>query len=428
MRGAFRWLFAHFAGGFILVLIVQVVVVTIGIRVAFSGYADFQRDKLESIARTILTGSTSDFSESLSYTNPFFVFSADGDLVFSNRGRGRSISSDEFEPVYQDGSLIGYFHAGQMKFMDNEANRIFLSTLLLLAGASLIASLAFGVVISIRASRKIAGAVSILRSDIRLIESRTVVNARNFVITELTEISRSLERLSTLLANEENYKRQWMQDIAHDLRTPISSLKGQLEGMRDGVLDWSVERFDKNLTEIDRLQDLVQGISELYTVENADTVMTDSFPAGPFIDEVIAPHEMTKKKKNISVDISMETDSIQGDRRLLLRAIGNIVSNAFAYTGPDGKIEILVQRNGDRCEILVADDGPGIPADQIDKIFHRFFRGEYARNAAGTGLGLNIARAIIERHAGEIIVQNRSTGGACFVVSLPGLEKNKSQQ
>ena len=99
-----------------------------------------------------------------------------------------------------------------------------------------------------------------------------------------------------------------------------------------------------------------------------------------------------------------------------------------AYTGPDGKIEILVQRNGDRCEISVADDGPGIPADQIDKIFHRFFRGEYARNAAGTGLGLNIARAIIERHAGEIIVQNRSTGGACFVVSLPGLEKHKSQQ
>jgi two-component system sensor histidine kinase BaeS len=306
-----------------------------------------------------------------------------------------------------------------MRFLDNEANRIFLTTLLLLAGASLVASVTIGIVVSVRASRRIAGAVTLLRSDIHSIESRAAVSARTFVIAELTEISRSLEKLSVLLANEENYKRQWMQDIAHDLRTPISGLKGQLEGMRDGVLSWSSERLEKNLAEVGRLQELVNGIGELYAMENTDAIITADFSSAQFIDEVLVPHEMTKSQKHISVHIVIDVDTIRGDRGLLLRAVGNIVSNAFTYVEPGGNVKIMVRRNQNRTMLEVTDDGPGIPTDQIDKIFHRFFRGEYARNASGTGLGLNITKAIVERHEGEITVENRSPTGARFVISLP---------
>ncbi len=414
---AFRWLFSHFAAGFLLVLVVQVAVVGFGVRIALSAYAEYQQDEFETIARSILSSPSPELQQTLSYANPFFVLSTDGELVFSNRGRGRAMPEEDLEPVRQDGSTLGYFHAGGMKFMDNEANRIFLSTILLLAGASLVGSTTIGVILSLRASHRIAGAVSVIRTDIHKIESRKAVTARSFVISELTDISNSLSSLSVLLANEENYKRQWMQDIAHDLRTPVSGLKGQIEGMRDGVLEISTERLERNLTEIDRLEDLVRDISELYTIENTDSIDEESFPALPFIEEVVTPHELNEK--GVSARISTETTSIQGDRKLLLRAVGNIVSNAFAYSDPGGTVEIAVRENRGSIQIEVADNGPGISPDQIEKIFHRFFRGEYARNAAGTGLGLNIAKAIVERHAGEITVKNRAPRGALFIISLP---------
>lgn len=419
MKPAFRWLLAHFAGGFLIVLIVQVAVVGLGMRIALSGYARNQQDTFEQIARLVLLNGTPDIRESLSYTNPFFVYSTDGSLIFSNRGRGRSIAPDELQPVREDGSIIGYFHAGQMRFTDNEANRVFLTTLLLLAGASLIAFAAIGTVVSVIASRRIAGAVSLLRSDIQSIESRNAVKAKEFMITELSQISNSLEKLSNLLADEENYKRQWMQDIAHDLRTPISGLKGQLEGMRDGVLDPTKERLERNLTEVDRLQNLVSGISELYRVENTDTIDSKEFASADFVEELLAPHEIAKNEKRITVNVSIETDSIRGDRHLLLRAVGNIVSNAFSYSDAEGTIEISVRKDHGTIRIEITDTGPGIPPDQSEKIFHRFFRGDYARNSTGTGLGLNIAKAIIARHGGDISFENRLPRGARFVISLP---------
>lgn len=421
MKRAFPWLFRNFAVGFLLVFALQILVLAVGVRFALSGYADRQRQQMETIARNILLNPRAEYDEALRYSNPFFVFSADGNLLFSNRGRGRSIPESDLEPVRYDGVVIGRYYAGEMRFIDNEANRVFLVTLLSLAAGSLLASIAIGLLVAVLASRRIAGPVGLLQADIHSIESRTRVDARRFSISELSEISRALETLSTLLANEEEYKRQWMQDIAHDLRTPISGLKGQIEGMRDGVLDPSLDRFEKNLAEIERLEGLVHGVSELYAVESSRRLDYTEFDAKAFVDEALSPHELTARERGISVAVNIEVDRLAGDRELLSRAVGNVVSNAFAYIDDGGTVSIDVLRIGGEVRISVADDGPGIPPDKLERVFDRFFRGEYARYTEGTGLGLNIAQAAVRRHRGSIKAENRIPRGAVFTISLPAV-------
>lgn len=419
MRRAAAWLRANFLVAFLFVLIVQLAALAIGVQLALSRYARVKQEELEAIARQILVNPESVEELNLQNSNPLSVFSVEGDLVFSNRGRGRAALQENLLPVRLDGALVGYFFAGEMKFVDSEANRVFLSTLLILAGSSIVASIGIGIGVSLVAARRIVDPVTQMRADILKIESRSVVSARDYTIKELGDISQSLERLSRMLAQEEEYKRQWMQDIAHDLRTPIGGLRSQIEGMRDGVLAPSTDRFERNLREVDRLQGLVDGIAELAAAEELTEIDIESFPANEFIREVSAPHELSQQKSRVVVEPTVEVDTLRANRALLLRAVGNVVANAFTYGASGGQIGISVRGTPGQREIVVSDRGPGIPPQDLERIFNRFFRGEYARHSAGTGLGLNIARTIVERHRGTLVATNSPSGGAVFTITLP---------
>ncbi len=427
VKRAFPWLLSTFSLGFALVLAAQLVFFIVGVRVALSEYEDTQKSELEKIARDILINPGEEVDRSLQYSNPIFVFSSDRNLVYSNRGKRKAIPTDDLIPVHYDDTRIGYYYAGEMRFIDNEANRVFLSTLRVLIVGSIAAFIIISVVVTIFASRRIAEPVKLLQSDIRSIESQSKVKTRDFSIAELSEISRALGKLSSILSEEEEYKRRWMQDIAHDLRTPISGLKGQIEGMRDGVLEPNAERFEKNLLEIDRLQALVQGISDLYAVENAQDLRIESFATEEFIRDLLIPYETEKLKREISIKKAINSEIVVGDRALLLRAVGNLVSNALTYTPIGGSVCITVRKADRRYEIVVSDNGPGIPSEHIDRIFQRFFRGDYGRHSTGTGLGLSITRAIVARHGGTISVSNREsagtgTTGAVFTISIPAVK------
>jgi signal transduction histidine kinase len=419
MRRAFPWLFTTFSGAFLLFLVVQIVVLVPGVRVSLNRYEQTQSTEFETIARRILIDPEVEQEETLRYTNPFFVFSADGNLLYTNRGRGRSIPPADLLPVEYDNVKIGSYYAGEMRFLDNEANRIFLITLTILAAVSLVISVALGVLVSLFASRRFARPLRILQSDIRSIESRTAVKARPFSITEVCDISSSLEKLSTMLADEERYKRQWMQDIAHDLRTPVSGLRSQIEGMRDGVLEVQTDRFDRNLAEIERLEGLIEGIATLYNVENMQIFEPERFFTEGFVTELLSSYEVATQRKKMNVTVDIQVKTLAGDRALLLRAVNNIVANAFLYAPEDGAIRIEVYPARSNIELSVLDDGPGIPPDNLDKIFNRFYRGEYSRSTTGTGLGLNIAKTIVELHSGTLIAKNREPNGAAFIISLP---------
>ena len=420
MRPAYSWLLRSFLLAFLLLIITQLLILSIGTGAVLKAYSSNQVRYLEELALRMLLNPEAIPAEAPQHSGPFFVFSADRNLIYSNRGKGRSIPTENYTPVLYQGNLIGYFYAGEVRFLDTESNRLFFSSLILLTIGSMLLSIAIAAAAAVRAAGKIAGPVNLLQKDIRVLRRLKKVARREFSISELSEISSSLSEVSELLAGEDEYKSQWMQNMAHDLRTPISGLKSQLEGMRDGVLEASPERLDRNLAEIERLEELASGISELYALETIETVILEEFPAGEFCAELRQPFEQLLEQKKISLVSTVGTGTLRGNRPLLLRALRNIIANGISYSPSGSRIEITVheEQEGGR-RIRIANNGPRIPEDQLEKIFQRFYRGEFSRSTPGSGLGLNIARQAVRLHGGNIVARNLDPEGVEFDIQLP---------
>jgi signal transduction histidine kinase len=127
---------------------------------------------------------------------------------------------------------------------------------------------------------------------------------------------------------------------------------------------------------------------------------------------------MQARRITFETRIAEEAQELTGDADRLEQALQNLVANALRYTPDEGRIELNAERRGDRTVLTVRDSGPGVPTDQIDQIFERFYKADGSRRTAGgSGLGLSIVKAIIQRHGGAILVRNEN--GAVFEISLP---------
>jgi two-component system sensor histidine kinase BaeS len=415
MKKIFPWLLKRFFLAFAILVLIQLAVNTAGVSLLLSRYSRLQEQSLSDMALEVLINPGRYDDESLPYSSSFFVYSADKTLVFSNRGKGRSISDEELRPVEYEGTVVGYFYAGEIHFVDNQANRVFLISILVLGGLSIVFSAIIGLLFALSSSRKIAAPLKMVRGDIRDIRLTKKVPERVFGITELTEISEDLADVSTTLYNQKEYKQEWMRDLAHDLRTPLSGLRSQLEAMIDGVLEPSEDRLKRNLMEVERLDVLVSSMNELAAIESKPGIDRQLIEPEKFLSRLLSPFEVAIKEKDISISTEVSPGKIQGDEQLLLRGVGNILSNAVKYIDRGGAIRIFVSP-----EIIeIANNGPDIPAEQRDRIFNRLYRGESARSTPGSGLGLSITREIVSLHGGEVRVEPLESRGVKFIVSLP---------
>lgn len=421
MKGAFRWLLGRFLVAFAVLVAVQIAIDVGGIRFLLDRYRFDEEKRLSALAHSLLENPDLYDSGTFPYTSPFFVYDADENLVWTNRGKGRSILTGKLNPVYAGKEVEGYYYAEEINFADNQSNRVFLSSVILLAAVSILTSLILGFIFALRSSRAIARPVEMIRGDIGLVAKRENVEARVFEITEYSAISDELARVSALLKSGEEYKKRWMRDLAHDLRTPISGLKSQLEAMLDGVLDCSSDRIMRNLREVARLEELVASMSILTAIEERTEISPETIESEEFIADLLSPMEMSAKEKNLKLEASITLPRFTGDRNLLLRAVGNILANAVSYTLPDCTVKVGIDkgREGKGCAISVENDGPSIPEEQIGKVFDRLFRGEFARNTPGSGLGLSITREIARLHGGDVTAEPLSPTGVRFTVSLP---------
>lgn len=415
MITAYRWQLHGFLLAMGILLAVQLVVLGIGLGAILRGYTTLQLDRLEGQAREILlTGDTG----VVDHSGPFFVFSRDLRLVYSNRGRGRSIAAEDYRPVTHDGAVIGYFFTEGVRFLENSANRYVLVSLGVLAGTSMVLSFGIASAFAARWSRLLSTALRSLQGDIHTLRALKPVERRSLKLWELREISGSLRDVSVILSDQESYKRQWMQDIAHDLRSPISGIKGQLEGMRDGVLQPSEDRFERTLDDVTRLERLVASMTELLSIESNPSVPLEPIAAESFLEAVERAHEVALRDAGATLTWDTELSHIRGNRDLLMRAVANVVGNAIAYGGAGVAIHLAIDSVDGLDRIAIENDGAPIPEDQLPRIFQRFFRGEFARNTPGSGLGLSIAREVALRHNGRLEAQNLKPRGVRFCLYL----------
>jgi two-component system, OmpR family, sensor histidine kinase SenX3 len=228
-------------------------------------------------------------------------------------------------------------------------------------------------------------------------------------------------------ARMEAARRDFVANVSHELKTPVGAMALLAEALLASADDSeTVRRFaEKVLIEANRLGDMVAELIELSRLQGAERLpnMTD-VDVDTIVSEAISRHKVAAE----NADIEVRTDArsglrVLGDETLLITALANLVSNAIAYSAPGSPVSISRRRRGDNIEIAVTDRGIGIPLEDQERVFERFFRGDKARSRAtgGSGLGLAIVKHVAANHNGSIGVWSKPGTGSTFTLSIPAI-------
>jgi signal transduction histidine kinase len=241
---------------------------------------------------------------------------------------------------------------------------------------------------------------------------------------EIGELGQAFNQMSASLAQQERLRRNLMADIAHELRTPLSVMRGDLEALLDGVYEPTPEALASLHEETLLLSRLVEDLRALALAE-AGQLRLERRPTdlGELLAGVAASFDQQAEAQGqaLKLDLSANLAPVEVDPQRLRQVVANLVSNALRHAAVPGSKVILSTVPGQReVEISVADDGPGIPAEDLPYLFDRFWRGAHGRTG-GSGLGLAIARELVAAHGGRIWAESKPGGGTVFHFTLPTL-------
>ncbi|MBO9534139.1 MAG: HAMP domain-containing protein [Solirubrobacteraceae bacterium] len=246
---------------------------------------------------------------------------------------------------------------------------------------------------------------------------------------EVGELARSFNTMAAELATVDRQRRDLVANVSHELRTPIGALQVLLENLIDGVAEPDEQTLRTAHAQTERLGRLVEQLLDLSRLDSGAVPLRPSaFAAAPLLEQVAEEGRLHAAQP---VDVRWEAEPadlrLTGDSDRLHQVLANLVDNAVRHSPSGGRVTIRARRlahaghsHGGHAELSVSDQGPGIPAADLERVFERFFRTDRSRTAAdgGTGLGLAIARSIVDAHGGSIRATNEPIGSR-FVVELP---------
>ena len=249
---------------------------------------------------------------------------------------------------------------------------------------------------------------------------------------EIGQLARTFNAMADGLETAELQRRNMVADAAHELRTPLSNIQGYVEAVRDGVLEPDGDTLGTIHDQVLYLADLVEDLRLLAETEAGDFRL-DREP-GSLIEAVRASVEGVRaraeaKGVGLEIDLPSETPTVEFDRTRMAQVVGNLLDNAIRHTPAGGKVTVSADVGLAVATVTVADTGEGIPADALPFVFERFYRADPSRSrvTGGAGLGMTIARQLVEAHGGSIRVQSAPGEGAIFTVELPVTGTAKEQ-
>ncbi|MGA7670486.1 MAG: ATP-binding protein [Nitrolancea sp.] len=242
---------------------------------------------------------------------------------------------------------------------------------------------------------------------------------------EIGELAESLNRMAAELQTTEQRRIQLIGDVAHELRTPIATLQGYLEGLRDGVVEPSELLWSRLSDQTSRLNRLTEDLHVLFQVETgAASIERRAVSPGDLVRTATAALGPRFEEKQIDLELCLPPNAPQvlADRDRASQVLTNLLTNALRYTPPKGAVTVLVEPVGRFIWFRVADNGIGIPAEHVPHVFDRFYRVDPSRSRAegGSGIGLSIARTLVEAQGGQIHAESAGSNlGSTFSFSLP---------
>jgi signal transduction histidine kinase len=295
-----------------------------------------------------------------------------------------------------------------------------------------VAASAVAVVASIFVSRRVVAPIrSMMAATSRIAEGHyheRLAIAGNLQADEMDELAQlgvSFNQMAAKLDQTETLRRELIGDVAHELRTPLSTIKGSVEGLIDGVVQPSPEVYHQIYLEADRLQRLVTDLQELSRVEaGAYRLELATIGLGDLIDGVIARLQGQFDEKGVMLEVELvgPVPQVVVDEDRMGQVLLNLVGNALQFTPAGGTVRIVGESLADRAQIQVIDTGIGIPSEYLPNVFTRFYRVDKsrARSGGGSGIGLTISKYWVEAHGGSLLAESPGASrGSTFTVDLP---------
>ena len=243
--------------------------------------------------------------------------------------------------------------------------------------------------------------------------------------SEFTRLERSFNDMAATLAATERTRAEILRDLAHEFRTPLTTVRGYTEGIADGVIAADAETAHTIEAELARMERLVHDIALVSSAEERHLHLAKEHtsPAQLLSDAAdTARAAYSSKQVSLTVETADGTPDVSVDRDRIQEVLANLLSNALRHTPAGGEVRLSATQQQDQVELVVADTGGGISAKHLPRVFERFYRaGEgRSRQQGGSGIGLAIARALVQAHGGHIRAESPGPGkGSTFTITLP---------
>ncbi|MHA6534689.1 sensor histidine kinase [Paenibacillus sp. BAC0078] len=361
------------------------------------------------------------------------LYNAEGKLVWDtgNMGMGMGMSrtnkdsaASRYE-IVKDGVNIGTLEMRGSGEAEHAQNRDFLqmfnrlswgALLLVLAGAYLYSRfMAKGLSLPLIQIKRIA----VKMREGNLTERVPLQINRQ---TEIEEVGQALNYLADTLQQQEKLRKNLTADVAHELRTPVTTVQSYIEAFQDGIWEATPERLQICHAQIIRLVQLINDLEKLNAAENP---MIQLRHERLLLNDVLrdSVHSVAGRPELDKVVLTLKDEKqifINGDYERLVQVFVNLLNNALKYT-KEGRIEVTLSEESSEVQVMIADTGAGIAGDELPYIFERFYRGEKSRSrkTGGAGIGLTIVKAIVEAHGGRVTVTSTLGSGSEFCVHLP---------
>jgi signal transduction histidine kinase len=241
---------------------------------------------------------------------------------------------------------------------------------------------------------------------------------------EIGTLAHAFNQMAGELAETDRLRRDLVANVSHELRTPITALQAVLENLVDGVGQADPQTIRTMLAQVERLGRLVQQLLDLSRLESGTLPLDrNPFDVRPMIEHAIRESQLHATDVYFDIEMVPRDFRLEADAERLHQVVANLVENAVRHSPPKGTVlvrAVAVPDGGARLE--VTDDGPGIPDSEVARVFERFYRADSARSSSdgGAGLGLAIARWIVELHGGDIRVSRNDPHGCRMIATIPG--------
>lgn len=317
-------------------------------------------------------------------------------------------------------------HVGHTAAETRHVDEAFTSALLISIGVALVAAVSAALVVSWYFSRRVQRSISnVADAAEQMASGRYHARVPDPGLGgEFAVLASSYNTLAERLETTERTRRRMLADLAHEMRTPLATIEAHLEAVEDGVRDLDQNTLGVIRGSTHRLHRLAEDVSAVSRVEEGGLEISPQPVEAALLARTAADGARDRyAAKGVQLDLDLDgRDLVRVDPDRLAQVLGNLLDNALRHTPTGGRVMLVCRRRNPWIEILVMDTGDGVAADHLPHLFDRFYRADAARDRkhGGSGIGLSIAKALVEAHGGTISSASEGLGrGSTFTVRLP---------